>query len=233
MAAQLSEGALLRRRSRRSLGILSTNPSRSETPLRTQLRQLSRLLSSLFLGLFGLSLATGYLYDAMQLVRDPVGTLFNVKRYGLVGMDDVGRFHWCAHWNSDLKTRGAPSTLECSDRHNTTITLVLLDSKLINDWRAEVNEFERRLYEYPFLTVMEDRSEIVLTGHRTGWKADHPVARDEFIKRARELGVRSIGELYAACGFSKLMVVDQSSKETILSVDLTLKMSKKSKSATE
>jgi hypothetical protein len=158
--------------------------------------------------------------DLWRFIGDPAGLAVNKIVIGPVGMDDTGRYWLCRHFDNAVR----PSVgflIQCEGDHVNTV--VVKNTKKDRSAVEQELPVSKRMenisaaMQDPYdPTILDGLERLALTGDRDGWKRDREISKQDFLRKLNQIGVRTAGDFYAACGFTKFEVRDQD--ETKLSL---------------
>ena len=161
-----------------------------------------------------IAVCVNYASELRQFLKDPFGFVFNTHTSGPVGMDDTGRYWLCRHFGDFGLRADSGFVLRCEGRHVDTIVVQLTDKYsgaedgISTSRRIEtISAAMRGPYDRRVLDGVVER--LALTGDRAGWQRDRMISKEEFLSKLDKLGMRTAGDFYAACGFTRFEVRDQ------------------------
>lgn len=140
--------------------------------------------------------------------------LFDTKAFGPLGMDDVGRQIWCQTLNQAVSDT-PDIRAYCEDLHKTTMVMSLKTAAPVQFGRLDIDELERAM-RAPYISVLQRFNGLTLQGELSGARVEPPVPISEIASRLERLGVKTVGDFYAACGFHRFVVRNEENKGAFL-----------------
>ncbi len=131
-----------------------------------------------------------------------------------LGMDDIGRETFCQLINKDLN-EWDDVELFCDGFHNEIIVLEIKNLKPILFGKVNPDEIKRHMF-LNYKHALEDIDGLVLRGDELYNTLDKPTPIKEIYRKLKKLGIKTIGDFYAACGFEKFIIKNSETNEIYL-----------------
>ena len=158
--------------------------------------------------LIGLAVVAVIIIGTWQMLKEDTYVI------SALGMDDVGREVFCQMLN------GAPGDADdvrilCKGFHNEEIVVNMKNSAPIIFGTIKPSDVITQMAK-PYPIALEGLSGLVLRGDESAKSVGDPVPIREVIKKLDSLGVKNIGDFYAACGFDKFIIRDEEANTNYL-----------------
>lgn len=133
-----------------------------------------------------------------------------------LGMDDMGRQVFCQTLEEPDMEPGDVKML-CEGFHHQTFVLSMKNAAPIVFGRVLPDEVVTHMNK-PYAVALEGFKGLILSGDKLARKLDEPVPIDIIKQRLNNLGVKTVGDFWAACGFERFIIRDE--EEDSLYLDL-------------
>jgi hypothetical protein len=147
-------------------------------------------------------------YEAVSLVGD-------------VGMDDLGRQVFCQTLDRELRESGDIS-VRCEGFHKQILVICMKNAAPIIFGRIKPHDTMKQMTK-PYSEALEGISGLVLRGDKLRNTLDKPTPIAEVDARLRKLGVKTVGDFYAAAGFEKFLIRDEEQNTSYLELTFSNK----------
>lgn len=136
-----------------------------------------------------------------------------------LGMDDIGRQIFCQTVDGSAQKEQADVRFRCEGFNKTTIILSIKTGLPILFGRIKPEEVVEHM-KRPYSLALQGFDGLILRGNKVSGNAEEPVPIGEIKTRLERLGAKTIGDMYAAFGFSKFLIRAEE-KEPIIFLELT------------
>jgi len=163
--------------------------------------------------LMGLLIICALAIGTWQQLREEVSVV------GAVGMNDIGRQIFCQTVDGLGRKEQSDIHFRCEGFFKTTIVLSMKTGLPILFGRVKPEDVRDHM-KMPYSVALEGFDGLILRGDKLTGKIEEPVPIGEIKTRLERLGAKTIGDMYAAFGFEKLLIRAEE-KEPIIFLDLT------------
>ena len=131
-----------------------------------------------------------------------------VSLVGDVGMDDLGRQAFCHTMDEEMRESGDVS-VRCEGFHKQFLVISMKTAQPIMFGRIKPNDTVKQMAK-PYSEALQGLSGLILRGDKLEHNAlDKPTPIAEVDERLRKLGVKTVGDVYAAFGFETFTIRDE------------------------
>lgn len=163
---------------------------------------------------------TPFIVALLVLAAFAVGTwqMLREQTYlvSALGMDDMGRQAFTQMLNSDAE--GADDIkIICEGRYNQVIVISMKNAAPIIFGRINPDDVPEHMRK-PYAVALEGFKGLILRGDELARRLEDPVPIENIKEKLEKLGVKTIGDFYAACGFERFLIRDEETKNFYLNL---------------
>jgi hypothetical protein len=145
---------------------------------------------------------------------------FPIDVYGPIGMNDGARLAFCAAVDSKIESSRSGTHVRCSGKHADTAVISLDDGRPLAFGRVDLDSIPNEMRQSYRLLLAEFKT-VPLYIDKVTARTDPPVPVPELAAKAEKLGVKTIGDCWAACGFRRYLVRNEEDKLDLLDLKLS------------
>ena len=124
-----------------------------------------------------------------------------------LGMDDMGRQAFTQMLNSDSEDADDIKII-CEGPYNQVIVISMENAAPIIFGRIKPDDVPEHMRK-PYAVALKGFKGLILRGDEMARRLDDPVPIEKIFEKLHDLGAKTIGDLYAACGFEKFIIRDE------------------------
>ena len=133
-----------------------------------------------------------------------------------LGMDDMGRQAFTKTLNSDVEGTDDIRII-CEGRYNQVIVISMKNAAPIIFGRIKPNDVPEHMRK-PYAVALKGFKGLILRGDELARSLEDPVPIENIKENLEKLGVKTIGDFYAACGFERFLIRDEKTKNLYLNL---------------
>jgi len=133
-----------------------------------------------------------------------------------LGMDDMGRQAFCVMLNSDGGDVDEVKII-CEGFHNQIIVVSMKNAAPIIFDRIKPDDVPQHMRK-PYRVALQGFKGLTLRGDELARRLEDPIPIEKIKEKLEKLGVKTIGDFYAACGFERFIIRDEETKNLYLNL---------------
>lgn len=131
-----------------------------------------------------------------------------------LGMDDMGRQAFTQMLNADAEGTDDIRII-CEGRYNQVIVISMKNAAPIIFGRIKPDDVPEHMRK-PYAVALEGFKGLILRGDELARRLEDPVPIENIKEKLEKLGIKTIGDFYAACGFERFLIRDEETKNLYL-----------------